>query len=123
MCFLRLGSTLWATDNCDYIEIHSDILNVSVGCKTGAYMWLENKTAKNTLLRSCVYCVYYMYTYNIISVCVTNNCVYVLQKTYPEWGIEIKCGKKTSKTAGYGTTTNLSYGPWADRQRLVIVCV
>ena len=64
----------------------------------------------------CITCTH------IISVCVTNNCVYLLQKTYPEWGIEIKCGKKTSKTAGYGTTTNLSYGPWADRQRLVIVC-
>ena len=31
------------------------------------------------------------------------------QRTYPCWGIDIKCGKGT----------NISYGPWADRQRSV----
>ena len=49
--------------------------------------------------------------------------MYILQISYLEWGIEIKSGKKKSKTAGYGTTTNLSFGPWADIQRLVVVCV
>lgn len=32
-------------------------------------------------------------------------------RTWPCWGMDIK----------YGKNTDISYGPWADRQRLVII--
>ena len=33
----------------------------------------------------------------------------VARRTWPCWGMDVKCGKGT----------DLSYGPWADRQRFV----
>lgn len=33
--------------------------------------------------------------------------------------MEVKCGKRDGKTR-YGVSTNLSYGPWADRQRFYL---